>query len=203
MTSILKVDTIQDADGNNIINESSNTITIGASGDTTNIVGTLQNNGASVGGTNTPTFEARLASNMTGLFASTNTLVTFDTEKFDVGSCFNNTTSSTTLNGLTAPAHSFTPNVSGKYFVYGILRTDAATTFPNDAYVKIYKNGSQVEQQQNASSGSRYVTTIQRTVELNGTGDYIQLYGIAYGSTGLIFSGTTNGCYFGAYKIIE
>ena len=158
---------------------------------------------ASAGGTNTPTFEARLASNMTGLFASTNTLVTFDTEKFDIGSCFNNTTSSTTLNGLTAPAHSFTPNVSGKYFVYGILRTDAATTFPNDAYVKIYKNGSQVEQQQNASSGSRYVTTIQRTVELNGTGDYIQLYGIAYGSTGLIFSGTTNGCYFGAYKIIE
>ena len=156
-----------------------------------------------VGGTNTPTFEARLASNMTGLFASTNTLVTFDTEKFDVGSCFNNTTSSTTLNGLTAPAHSFTPNVSGKYFVYGILRTDAATTFPNDAYVKIYKNGSQVEQQQNASTGSRNVTTIQRTVELNGTGDYIQLYGIAYGSSGLIFSGTTNGCYFGAYKIIE
>ena len=34
MTSILKVDTIQDTDGNNIINESSNTITIGASGDT-------------------------------------------------------------------------------------------------------------------------------------------------------------------------
>ena len=38
MTSILKVDTIQDADGNNIINESSNTITVGASGDTTNII---------------------------------------------------------------------------------------------------------------------------------------------------------------------
>ena len=48
MTSILKVDTIQDADGNNIINESGNTITIGASGDTTNIVGTLQNNGSAL-----------------------------------------------------------------------------------------------------------------------------------------------------------
>ena len=34
MASILKVDTIQDQSGNNIINESSNTITIGASGDT-------------------------------------------------------------------------------------------------------------------------------------------------------------------------
>ena len=31
MTSILKADNIQDADGNNIINESGNTITIGAS----------------------------------------------------------------------------------------------------------------------------------------------------------------------------
>jgi hypothetical protein len=45
MASILKVDTIQDQSGNNIINESGDTITIGASGDTINIVGTLQNNG--------------------------------------------------------------------------------------------------------------------------------------------------------------
>jgi hypothetical protein len=34
MTSILKVDTIQDQSGNNIINENADTITIGASGDT-------------------------------------------------------------------------------------------------------------------------------------------------------------------------
>ena len=46
MTSILKVDTIQDTAGNNIINESGDTITIGASGDTVNVVGTLQNNGS-------------------------------------------------------------------------------------------------------------------------------------------------------------
>ena len=52
MTAILKVDTIQDTSGNNIINESSDTITIGASGDTTNIIGTLQNNGAAVATTN-------------------------------------------------------------------------------------------------------------------------------------------------------
>jgi hypothetical protein len=34
MTAILKVDTIQDTSGNNIINENANTITIGKSGDT-------------------------------------------------------------------------------------------------------------------------------------------------------------------------
>jgi hypothetical protein len=37
MSSILKVDTIQDQSGNNIINESGDTITIGASGDTITI----------------------------------------------------------------------------------------------------------------------------------------------------------------------
>ena len=40
MTSILKADTIQDTDGNNIINESSNTVTIGAAGDTVDVPGT-------------------------------------------------------------------------------------------------------------------------------------------------------------------
>ena len=50
MSSILKVDTIQDQAGNNIINENSNTITIGASGDTINIIGTLQNNGGALPG---------------------------------------------------------------------------------------------------------------------------------------------------------
>jgi len=48
MSSILKVDEIQDTSGNNIINENANTITIGKSGDTTNIIGTLQNDGAAL-----------------------------------------------------------------------------------------------------------------------------------------------------------
>ena len=41
MSSIIKVDTVQDQDGNNIINENANTVTVGKSGDTVNIVGTL------------------------------------------------------------------------------------------------------------------------------------------------------------------
>ena len=51
MTSLIKVDTIQDADGNNIINESSNTITIGASGDTITIPSgaTITNSGTATG----------------------------------------------------------------------------------------------------------------------------------------------------------
>ena len=51
MTSILKVDTIQDTAGNNIINESGDTITIGASGDTITIPSgaTISNLGTATG----------------------------------------------------------------------------------------------------------------------------------------------------------
>jgi hypothetical protein len=42
MASILKVDTIQDQSGNNIINENADTITIGASGDTLLYVDTFR-----------------------------------------------------------------------------------------------------------------------------------------------------------------
>ena len=44
MSSILKVDEIQDTSGNNIINENANTITIGKSGDTVNLASGATNN---------------------------------------------------------------------------------------------------------------------------------------------------------------
>jgi len=73
MTSILKADTIQDTDGNNIINENSNTITIGASGDTITIPSgaTLDGSNATLAGiasTNGITMvdEFRLTSNFSG-----------------------------------------------------------------------------------------------------------------------------------------
>ena len=51
MSSIIKVNTVQDTDGNNIINENANTITIGASGDTISIPAgaTLANSGTATG----------------------------------------------------------------------------------------------------------------------------------------------------------
>jgi hypothetical protein len=57
MTSILKVDTIQDTAGNNIINESGDTITIGASGDTITIP-----SGATLSSTDPLVFPAGTAS---------------------------------------------------------------------------------------------------------------------------------------------
>jgi len=66
MASILKVDTIQDQSGNNIINENADTITIGASGDTVNVVGTLQNNGTAFAQGITEAQQWRLTTDFTG-----------------------------------------------------------------------------------------------------------------------------------------
>ena len=50
MTAILKVDTIQDTSGNNIINENANTITIGKSGDTVNLASGATQSGFGLSG---------------------------------------------------------------------------------------------------------------------------------------------------------
>ena len=67
MTAILKVDTIQDTAGNNIINESSDTITIGAAGDTITIPSgaTISNSGTATGFGITEVDQFRLTSDLT------------------------------------------------------------------------------------------------------------------------------------------
>jgi hypothetical protein len=82
MSSILKVDTIQDQSGNNIINESADTITIGASGDTVNIVGTLQNNGSGLVSGITVADQWRLTSDLS-LSSGVETTITTNLEQVD------------------------------------------------------------------------------------------------------------------------
>ena len=135
MSSILKVDTIQDSSGNNIINESGDTITIGASGDTTNIVGTLQNNGASVGGDNTPSFKVHIVSDQS-VTDNTWTKVSFSgaTEAWDTDNAF-------ASDKFTVPS-----GEGGKYFVHVQLSHNSnATTDTSYVAIKIYKNGSENE----------------------------------------------------------
>ena len=83
MSSIIKVDTVQDQDGNNIINENANTITIGASGDTITIpsgatfdssaaTNTLPSTVVTTTGTQTLTNKSIVASQLTGTVATSN-----------------------------------------------------------------------------------------------------------------------------------
>src|SRR5210317_1655549 len=99
MSSIIKVDTIQNQSGANIISESSNTITVGASGDTITVP-----SGATLGGAgtvdlssatvtlnanmkNTPAFQAYLSSDQT-ITELADVKIQFDTEFFDTDNCY-------------------------------------------------------------------------------------------------------------------
>ena len=93
MTSILKADTIQDTDGNNIINENSNTITIGASGDTITIPAgaTITNSGTATGfgESNKPAFYATMGV-QSNVGSGTYTKLQFGTEVVDTNSAYDN-----------------------------------------------------------------------------------------------------------------
>ena len=195
MTSILKADTIQDADGNNIINENSNTITIGASGDTTNIIGTLQNNGSAVGGTNTPTFFAYRSSNQS-INDDAATKINFNAELFDSDNTFDASTN-----------YRFTPAVAGKYFIYGMVAIGSGTGVNNAErlFVALYKNGSKYQQAvhdgRNNAYGDTFGGTVNAIIDLDAD-DYVELYakfhdGGSAGSNNYYTDSTT----FGGFRI--
>jgi hypothetical protein len=172
MASTIKVDNIQDSSGNNIINESSNTITIGASGDTTNIVGTLQNNGASVASVaGTEGFKVVLSSNQSPSEGAW-TKIQFDTEIFDAGNNF--------------ASYKYTAPATGTYLfnITVACATDGSYGIAN-SMAQLYKNGSLISGQNSIfglpthlDSNGFDTGSIGWSVYLNATAnDYFEVYG--------------------------
>jgi hypothetical protein len=197
MASILKVDTIQDQSGNNIINENADTITIGASGDTVNIIGTLQNNGAGVGGTNTPYFEATRNTNQT-ITHDTDTKIACNVETFDTAGDYDNATN-----------YRFTPQTAGKYYIYAEATAQSSSTQQLKRYTLIIRrNGSNYKYMSNYFTGNEaYINTIfiGSVIDFDGSSDYVELWcKIEYASSGTLqINGASSELTFGGYKIIE
>ena len=158
-------------------------------------VSVLQTNGsgvlsfASVSAVNTPTFQAYLYSNQS-IANNTATKVAFETEDFDTGNCYNNSST-----------YRFTPTTSGKYYIYSSIRTSTTNNT-----LSIYKNGSVIKYSGLVYSGdgSNFVYT---TVSANGSTDYFEIYAShSYGSTRDINGDGGGGqkySTFGAFKLIE
>jgi len=198
MASILKVDTIQDQSGNNIINENADTITIGASGDTITVPTgaslTVPNGGLS--GQNYPAFEAFLTSDQT-VSDATLTKCQVNSEIFDTDNCYDNSTN-----------YRFTPNVAGRYNVYGALHFEAdADNRLAGVEIAIYKNGSVYSDlpiQFYTNYEKKMTPFISSVIYLNGSSDYVELYGWNNVTTGTpTFGGNASVAitYFGAYRI--
>ena len=109
------------------------------------------------------------------LTSGVTTLIQFQTELFDTAGCFNNTASPVTLNGLTAPAYSFTPNVAGFYQVStGFTMSSLASCMT----INLYKNGATAKLLTVTEPAyATYGEYGSGLIYLNGTGDYIQIYG--------------------------
>ena len=174
----------------NLIQPSTGTsLTIGASGDTITIPSgaTITNSGTATGfGANTPAFEAYISS-APSISQATLTILAYNAENFDTASAYDTST------------YKFTPQTSGKYFVYAKARINDAGDSDNNQ-LQIFKNTSKVAE---TLWRAEYFESpfLAATITLNGSSDYVQVK--IYHN----FAGTktvdTDGSVFGAYKIIE
>ena len=154
MSSILKVDQLQDSGGNAIItSDGSGTITAGAV-------------------TNTPAFYVRLSATQTGVTHNTYVKVNFDTADINLQSAFDTTTN----NRFTVPS-----GYAGKYFFYGVITYYGGTASDiNIGRTTIYKNGAEVVSDTINAGGTAYFdyVSVSTSVTLDlSVNDYIELYG--------------------------
>ena len=186
MTSILKADTIQDTDGNNIINESSNTITIGASGDTTNIVGTLQNNGAAVGGLSMAD-QWRLTANATGASAD----ITSNWERND------STGFGQLGTGMTESSGIFTFPSTGIYLVRFFLNDTGGSSFLS-SYSRLYvttNNSSYTEVARGVGAGGASDTQVipcEAIIDVTDTSNVKVKFAYYHGDSGSTAKGDSD-----------
>ena len=155
------------------------------------------------GGGNAPAFQAYQGSDSSNYTMGSATKVEFNIEEWDVGGCYNNTSATATLNGISTPAYAFAPNTAGKYFVYATARLDSSSNFPHDAYFYIYKNGSAYKQFQRTGAGSDFSGNLMLSgaVDLNGTSDYIQIYLILYNGVNVFLDGGADKTSAGAFLL--
>jgi len=177
MSSIIRVNDIQDAGGNSIISSNGS--------------GTFTNN---LGVANTPAFESYLSSDQT-LSNNTSTKITFDLEAFDTDSTFNTSN------------NRFTPAVSGKYYIYGrLIFNDGSVANDDTHHVQIYKNGSRYADIFTKANSRDPIITYNQIIDLDSD-DYVEIYANINNSDGSRAihgsSGTDNRfAIFGAYKLI-
>jgi hypothetical protein len=155
---------------------------------------------AGVGGANTPAFLAYL-STTTSVTNATATKITFDTEDYDVGSVYDNSTGTFTVGSGQA----------GKYLISSALWCNQ-TGGEGELYiggVRLYKNGSLYSYAQsdfNTSaddSASNYNAGFVVPIDLAET-DYLEIYAIvgAHSGTTQVLTGTKSS-WFSAFKLIE
>jgi len=136
-----------------------------------------------------PAFHASITS-VQSITSGVWTKLQFDTERYDTASCFDNVTN-----------YRFTPTVAGYYHVGTACRLYA--TSKSVSALTIYKNGSGSGGFQTNLNGTLPNYTAQHiagVVYMNGSTDYLEVYGYI-GGTSPSFQAGQNTTYFYGYLV--
>jgi len=138
---------------------------------------------------NGPAFRAYLSTNQT-ISNSTNTKVQLNTEVFDTANCFDSTTN-----------YRFTPNVAGYYQFSAVLALSGSNIGNGQAL--IYKNGATASNSVFYAPGLSNVSQINAVLSdliyMNGSTDYVELYGYISASGTIQFGGNSAQAYLAGY----
>ena len=181
-------------------------VTLGDSGDTFTIPSgvTLDGSSATLTGfpnpSNTPSFYAYLASNISDFTANQYNTIVFGTEGHDSNSDYDTST------GI------FTPSVAGKYFCFAAAKMGNFGDGAGSKYVTLafFWNGTSTQAgHTNIEANGETTVTVANVIEFNGTTDNIRVRGYQNDGAGTRFvvGGSGNGTagnytWFGAYKLI-
>jgi hypothetical protein len=147
---------------------------------------------ASAGGSGTRVAVSVYASATQTVSNATATKVNLNTVRWDTGSYFNTST------------YRFTPLVAGYYqFNFGIAASGATTM--TTCYAALYKGGaedSKSSQVKLTVGNLGTSTTVGSTIEaMNGTTDYVEIYGYIEGTGTLTISGSASSCFLNGFYI--
>jgi len=155
MTSIIKVNTFQDTNGNALFNsDGSGNVTLSASAMK-----------------NTPAFSVRLSSNQT-LSNNTLTKITLDTEDYDTDNAF-------ASNKFTVPSGG-----AGKYKItLNIYWSFGNTESASEIQLHLYKNGSSVQREWISFNPTGRLSGAAQTLTMDmslAASDYLEMYALGY-----------------------
>ena len=129
---------------------------------------TITNSGTSTGfgisSANTPNFYVWKEDANQTISHNTNTLITFNDEKFDSDSAY-------ASNKFTVPS-----GKQGVYFISGQLTWLDPSVDDKALHVKIYKNGNEYTEAKDRSSENDQTVNVSALLSLSA-GDYIEIYG--------------------------
>jgi len=179
MSSIIKVNTYQDANGNALFSsDGSGTVT-------------LDSNFSGVLPSNTPAFHA-YPSATTSVPTGTSVKVQANTEVLDTDNCYDNTTN-----------YRFTPTTAGKYFCYVSICYNLQNSGVG-LIGELRKNGTEVFScKREDSSYQNFLTAFTSgIIEFNGSTDYLEFYTSTSSSLTRTLDNDEARVFFGAYKLI-